>query len=359
VSGREPTERLQSPREFCGRFPWPLISELKDGDEIVACFVVREARKLLTKTNQPYLRLVLADRTGTIEAVAWEDVDRFEPVCTPTAIVGARGRISMYQDRPQLRILSLEPVEPAPGDMEHLLAASKRDRDLMERELDAHIASVRDRPLRGLLRRCLGRDTELGRAFRVHPAATRNHHAYLYGLLEHSLSVAGTCDRLAEHYRDQGIRVDRDLLIAGALLHDIGKIEELEAPPAAAYSTPGRLLGHIVLGIQIVAREGKSAGMEPERLLLLQHLVASHQGKPEWDSPKVPQLVEGLILHYADDLDAKVNQAATALAAVEAGCWSAYERTLGRSFYQPGSNTAGDRPGGGEGSDSIIDLFRS
>lgn len=346
-------------RAFCARVPWPLISELSDGDEVAACFIVRESRKLQTKSNQPYLRLVLGDRSGTIEAVIWDEADRWEAICLPKEIVGIRGRVSFYQDRPQLRINSVERLNASAAEMEYLLPASRRDRELMERELDAHIASVRDRGSRTLLRRCLGRETRTGRAFREHQAAMRNHHAYMYGLLEHTLSVTGICQRLVEHYREQGTHLDRDLLITGALLHDIGKTEELEGPPAPGYTTPGKLLGHIVLGIHRVGQEGAQIEeLTEERLLLIQHLVASHQGKPEWDSPRVPQILEALVLHYADDLDAKLNQAGTTLADTEPGEWSDYDRSLARSFYRP------SRPGGpgGESSggsdDSVIDLFR-
>jgi 3'-5' exoribonuclease len=345
---------------FCGRVPWPLIAELADGDEVAGCFVLREVRRLQTRSNQPFLRLVLGDRTGSIEGVIWEDIERWEPFCVPKAVVGVRGRVSFYQDRPQLRILSIEPIRAAAADMQLLLPASRRDREVMERELDAIVASVRDRPLRGLLRRCLGRETELGRSFRDHQAATRNHHAYLHGLLEHTLSVATTCDRIAGHYFQQGVPLDRDLLLTGALLHDIGKVIELEGPPVPNYTTPGKLLGHIVLGIQAVGREAlKVPGLDEERLLLVQHLIASHQGKPEWDSPRVPQLLEGLILHYADDLDAKINQAMAAIGGTAPGDWSSYDRSLARSFYLPAIRNPPPPPSREAPRDpGVIDLFR-
>jgi 3'-5' exoribonuclease len=353
---------LPDPRSFCGRVPWTLSSELQDGDEVLACFVVRECRKLLTRSNQVYLRLVLGDRSGTIDGVIWDDAEAWEGVCTPSSIVGIRGRVSFYQEKLQLRVTSVVPLRAEPGDLEYLLPASPRDRATMERELDELIASVQEKPLRLLLRRCLGRDTALGRAFREHPAATRNHHAYLYGLLEHTLSVASVCSRLAEHYAGQGIALDRDLLIAGALLHDIGKTEELSGVSAPSYTTPGRLLGHIVLGMQRVADEAEGVkGLEGERLLLLQHLIASHQGKPEWDSPRVPQTMEAFVLHYADDLDAKLNQARIALSGVADGGWSEYDRSLGRSLYRPelpgGQGVNGVRSGAAR-DDSVIDLFR-
>lgn len=325
------------PRVFCGdSYPWPLISDLADGTDIVGCYLVLESRKAETKQNKPYLRLVLGDRTGSIDAMVWEDAERLEPVCAPEAFVGVRGRVSSYNERLQLKVSSVEPLSLEAPDYELLLPASPRPRETMERELDAIVASVRDPGLHELLRRCLGRATELGRAYRAHPAAKRNHHAYVGGLLEHSLSVASSCSRLAEHYAGQGVAVDRDLLVTAALLHDIGKIRELKGFPAVSYTTEGKLLGHIVIGIQMVANEAAAVpAIGEERRLLLLHLIASHQGRPEWDSPRVPQVIEALLLHYADDLDAKVNQAGSLVARVEQGEWTAYDRSLERSFFRP------------------------
>lgn len=349
---------ILSAEAFCEGVAWPLISELSEGDEVTACYLVLQAKRQRTRNDQPYLRLLLGDRSGTIDAMIWDDVDEHEHYCVATAVVGIRGTYSTYNERPQLRINTIQPLRTRPAEMERLLAASHRDPELMERELEAHIASVRDRPTRTLLRRCLGRDTASGKAFRAHPAATRNHHAYLYGLLEHTLSVASLCDRLSEHYRELGIPLDRDLLMTGALLHDIGKTIELEPSPTAAYTTPGRLLGHIVLGMQLVEREAERVeGLGEERRMLIQHLIASHQGKPEWDSPRVPQVLEAVVLHYADDLDAKINQAQTSIQDVEAGDWSDYQRGLGRSFYRPASGSGGSGAENGDVADSVIDLF--
>lgn len=330
VPGREP-----SPAEFCGG-AWPLIEGLRDGDEVTAVYVVHECRRADTKAGKPYLRLLLGDRTGTIQAVLWDDAERLEPVCAVEAVVGVRARVGSYQDQLQLTLQSARALRAGPADLESLFPASPRPREAMERELEALVGSVADPALRKLLRRCVGKGSDLGRAYRVHPAAKRNHHAYLCGLLEHSLSVATACDRLAKHYRATGLVLDRDLLVTGALLHDLGKVRELKGFPSIGYTTEGQLLGHIVIGIQLVGREAEAVPELPEeRLLLLQHLIASHQGRPEWDSPKVPQVLEALVLHYADDLDAKLNQAAGLLAGVESGGWSSYDRGMARSFFQP------------------------
>ncbi|CAN5767065.1 HD domain-containing protein [soil metagenome] len=323
-------------RTFCGPgFPWPLIRDLADGDDVTAVYVVLESRRSETKANKPYLKLVLGDSTGTIDGMIWDDVELWEPSCSVEAVVGVRGRISKFQDRLQLRVQSVRCVAASGEEMKLLLPASTRPMIEMECELRKLIQSVDDHSLQALLNRFLGADTALGNAFRSHPAAKRNHHAYLSGLLEHSLSVAGLCDRLAAHYAETGVQLDRDLLVTGALLHDIGKLRELKGFPGVTYTTEGQLLGHIVIGIQMVSHEAQAVPDLPsDRLLHLQHLIASHQGRPEWDSPKVPQMLEALVLHYADDLDAKLNQAAALVAGVEEGEWTPYDRGFSRSFLR-------------------------
>jgi len=354
---------LSDPRSFCEpRFPWPLIHELEDGAEVRAVYLLLEKRSGETKHGKRYLTLLLADRSGNIEAKVWDDADRVDALCAPDSVIGVVAKVSQYQGKLQLTVAGVEPLAAEAEHLELLLPASPRDRATMLQELDRMVASVECKALRALLRRCVGPATELGRAYRLHPAAKRNHHAYLGGLLEHSLSVAGTCVRLAEHYGEQGVLdIDRDLLVTGALLHDIGKVRELMERPGLGYTTAGQLLGHIVLGIQMVAAEAEHVpALTPERLLMLQHLIASHQGKPEWDSPKVPQMIEALILHYADDLDAKLNQAGGVLAGVAPGEWSAYDRGLGRAFYRPPGIEAARNvePVAPDEVDFVIDLFR-
>lgn len=359
----EPRRSAQplTPRAFCRVVPWPLIRELTEGDEIVACFLVHEARRAEAKNNKPYLRLTLGDASGTIDAFVWDEIERWEPVCVVDTVVGVRGRVGSFQSRLQLKVQSVDAVSAEAGDYELLLPASPRPRAEMEGELDVLLDSVREPGLRKLLMRCLGRGTELGRSFRVHPAAKRNHHGYIGGLMEHSLSVAGLCQHLVQHYRTQGVELDRDLLLSGALLHDIGKVRELRAPPASGYTTEGRLLGHIVMGIQIVAVEAETVQELPEeRLILLQHLIASHQGRPEWDSPRTPQMLEALVLHYADDLDAKLNAAGQLLSGVGEGEWSAFDRSFSRSFFRPAAGEAIRREAGAERdtAEPVFDLFR-
>lgn len=348
-------------RAFCGgTFPWPLIGELSDGSEVTACYLVHEKQKRETRAAKPFLKVTLGDRTGTIDAVIWEDADRLDRLFEADDVVGVRGRISSYQDRLQVNVLVLEPLDVSEDDLEYFLPSCPRDRETLGRELDALVQSVKDAPLRLLLERCLGRRSTIGRSFRVHPAAKRNHHAYIGGLLEHSLSVATLCDRLAAHYASQGAALDRDLLIAGALLHDVGKVRELSGGRTFSYTTEGQLLGHILIGLQMVAGEAERVpGMDPHRLLLLQHLIASHQGRLEWASPKVPQLLEAVILHYSDDLDSKMNPAIALVTGLDGGEWSPYDRHLERAFFNPGAQPPVQRePIPPPAADPMIDLFR-
>lgn len=327
-TGADPT-----PREWVGdrEFPWPPTLGLPDLDEVVACFTIQSVSIGQTRADAPFLKLRLADSYGTLEARMWEGVEAVMDRLRPGMYVGVRGRVERYQEERQLRIEQIAPLRVELDDLVLFLPRSARPAEHMDAELAAAVESVRDAPLRALLAALLGATTDTGHAFRLAPAAKQNHHAYLGGLLEHTLSVVRVCDLLAEHY---GPALDRDLLIAGALLHDIGKIREIGARAGFPYTDEGKLLGHILIGLEIV-RDAAAAvpGLHPSRLMLLQHLIASHQGRYEWQSPREPRTLEALVLHYADDLDAKLNQAGSLIQAVPAG-WTAYDRSLARDFLR-------------------------
>ncbi|HSU12723.1 3'-5' exoribonuclease YhaM family protein [Longimicrobium sp.] len=349
------------PRAFCGG-TWPQVRELADGRDVVACFIVHDKQRKETKSLKPYLHLVLGDRTGTIDAKVWDDAERLDRLFAAEDVVGVRGRTSTYNGRIELTVTSIQPVEIGEDDLELFLPASPRDRGVMGKELDLLVDTVADPALRLLLQRMTGRKTTTGKQYRLHPAAKKNHHAYLGGLLEHSLSVAKAADALCAHYQKQGARVDRDLLVTGALLHDVGKVRELSAARTIAYTDEGQLLGHILIGLQMVAKEAEQIpGIDADRLLHLQHLIASHQGRHEWASPKVPQTLEAVILHYADDLDSKMNPAMAMLHEVPGGGWSAYDRSLERALFQPPEfpRTAQVEPvPAAEVVEVVLDMFR-
>jgi 3'-5' exoribonuclease len=354
----------RDPRAFCGpAYPWPMVGELRDGaGEVTACYLVHEKQKRETKAAKPFLKLTLGDRTGSVDAMVWDDAERLDRLFDADDVVGVRGRVGSYQDRLQIVVTALEPLRIGDDDLVQFLPASPRDRGQMQRELDAAVASIADPSLRTLVERCVGRSTTLGKTYRIHPAAKRNHHAYLGGLMEHSLSVAMMCDRLCAHYLTQGAVLDRDVLIAGALLHDLGKVRELSAQRTFGYTDEGQLLGHILIGLQIVTREAEAIpGLSGGRLLHLQHLIASHQGRHEWASPKVPHTLEALLLHYADDLDSKMNPAMALLRGLDAGQWTGFDRSLERALYNPPSfppSSAVEPVPPEEVVEALIDMFR-
>ncbi|HEX7051642.1 MAG TPA: HD domain-containing protein [Longimicrobiales bacterium] len=330
-------------------FPWPAPTELAEGARVTACYCIESKLLARTRDGQPYLRLQLCDRSGAIEGRIWDDAAAVDAMVDAGTFVGIRGRLQSFRGQRQLKIEEIARIDVAPDEWDLFLPRSPHDLPALEAELDARIAGMTDAPLRTLLARLLGADTETGAAFRRAPAAKRNHHAYVGGLLEHTLSVARLCDALARHY---GEAIDRELLEAGALLHDIGKIREIASTGGFPYTDEGKLLGHIILGIQMV-REAAAAvpDLSEERRLLLLHLVASHQGKYEWQSPRIPMILEALILHAVDDLDAKFHQARGLIEAVERG-WTRYDGAFGRDFFRhrtaaaptvepPGAESAG------------------
>ena len=313
--------------------PWPPVGEMEAGSQIVACFSVTRAAVARTKHDKPYLRLELSDLHGTVEGRVWEGAERLTPVAQPGVYVGVRGRVEVFKGERQVNVDHLERVRVDPDDLGYFMPRCPRDAHEMETELGELMRSVRDEPLRKLLRSILGLKTETGAWFRAAPAAKRNHHAYVGGLLEHTLSVTSLCDAMARHY---GGIVDRDLLITGALLHDVGKVHEIATEAGFPYTTPGKLLGHILLGIQMVHDAGRSLNVPEDRLRLVEHLIAAHQGRFEWQSPREPRTLEALILHHADDTDAKVQQAIDLVRSSGDG-WTDYSRSFGRDFLKHGA----------------------
>jgi 3'-5' exoribonuclease len=341
-----------TPREWVGDlpFPWPPALAHADLDDVVACYSIQSVHVGRTRSDAPFLKLQLTDCYGRVEARMWDGVDAVLDLLRPGMYVGVRGRIERYQEERQLRIEEIAPLRVDLDDLVLFLPRSARGAEHMDAELGAAIASVEDDGLRALLHSLLGAGTDTGHAFRLAPAAKQNHHAYLGGLLEHTLSVVRVCDLLAGHY---GAAIDRDLLITGALLHDLGKVREIGARAGFPYTDEGKLLGHILIGLQMVSDAAATLpSLHSSRRLLLQHLIASHQGRYEWQSPREPRTIEALVLHYADDLDAKLNQAGALLDAVPFG-WTAYDRSFARDFLKH-HNLDADAPSSERPSDVTV-----
>lgn len=298
-----------TPREWVrrGAFPWPAPESLEPGSRLAACFAVTAVDSVHPAGAEPVFRLSLSEARGTIEAWAPATlVSSAADWLRPGAYVGVRGTVHTGAAGPLLQATAIAPVRVGLDDLELFLPGSPRDPAEMEKELGEFVASIEERPLAHLLALLLGPESEIGQGFRLAPAATRHHHAYLRGLLEHTLSVAGLCDAIAARCEPA---VDRDLLVTAALLHDIGKVSEIGARAGFPYTEEGKLLGHILIGLRMVGAAARAVpGLGPDRLLLLEHMIAAHQGRYEWQSPREPRTPEALILHYADDLDAKLQR---------------------------------------------------
>ncbi len=282
--------------------PGPAIAELAEGESIESAFAVREASLQTTSQGKLYIRMTLADATGEVTANVWDATRELFASFMPGDVLRVRGAVETYRGRIQLRISAFRPLPPAEVDPARFLPASEADVGAMLEELDAAIASVDHAACRVLLE-SIFRDPGIRDGFARAPAAMKNHHAWIGGLLEHTLELV----RLAEAVcAAEAARLDRDLLLTGTLLHDIGKVEELSAAAAIDYTDAGRLVGHLVLGTLLVERFARAIPGFPEATLRsVQHLILSHHGRYEYGSPVLPKTPEAIALHHIDNLDAK------------------------------------------------------
>jgi 3'-5' exoribonuclease len=271
-------------------------------------FLVLAKQQRTTKQNKPYLNLVLGDKTGQIEGRVWDPGDpRITREFERGDLVKVRGCVSRFDERLQLKVDQLRRAQAGEADKMDMLPATNRDVVELWKELEASVASVTNQDLQRLLAALLA-DAGIAKAYREAPAARQLHHAWLGGLLEHVVSLLGLADRVAAHYPI----LDRDLLITGVILHDIGKIRELEWDQGFDYTVEGVLLGHIQMGVDLVGKTIASLPGFPDRLrTLVLHMILSHHGKLEFGSPKLPMIPEALVLNFLDDLDAKMQAMAS------------------------------------------------
>ncbi len=254
-----------------------------------------------TKAGKPFYKLRLSDRTGSIDCTVWE-IDQLQSDIAAGELVSVVARVSEYQGRPQLEASGVTAAPRGAAEPRDFLPATYRDIEELRGFLQFHIGSVYDRDFAALLEIIFG-DDEFMEIFLAAPAAKLFHHAYLGGLVEHTVAVAEMCDFVAQQYA----RVDRDLLLTAALLHDIGKTQELSFDTSIDYTDAGRFLGHVIQGVTFVSeRAGRLPSFPQAKLQQLLHCIVSHHGELEWGSPKRPKTIEALVLHHVDNLDAKV-----------------------------------------------------
>lgn len=308
------------------------IRDIQPANRIEETFLVTEKNLVLSQKGSLYLSLRLRDKTGEIEGRVWDRAAEISRLFQKGDVVLVRSRAVRYRESTQLTITDIETADPADIEMADYVSASRWNVEEMFQALAGFTAGVENPFLKKLLDSILN-DDELAALIRKAPAAKGMHHFYMGGLLEHTLSVTRILDHLSGHYDG----VNRDLLITGGMLHDIGKIYELSSEGMIEYTDEGRLIGHIVLGLELVNRKISLIPDFPEQLAMeLRHVLISHHGAVEYGSPKRPKTVEALMVYFVDDLDAKVNafQESISGASDEESSWTPYHRLFDRYIYK-------------------------
>ncbi len=278
------------------------VADLRDGTRIDDVFLVVSKSLRTTRTGSPFVRMELRDRTGCVTAVKWDAGEEFYTRIQEETVMRIIGSVSRHDGNIQIVIEQVaRPTEES--DPRDFLPCSSRKPEEMLSDLRKLISTVRNQQLKALLDRFFNDPSFVSR-FITAPAAQKIHHAYIGGLLEHTLSVVQLCNMAASQYAF----IDRDLLITGAILHDIGKIDEFSWNGVIKYTDKGRLIGHIVEGARMVRDAMDSIeGFDPLRKMVVEHLILSHHGMPEFGAARLPQCLEAFVLHYLEDMDAKIN----------------------------------------------------
>ncbi len=329
----------------------PFVRELKPDEVSTAVFLVSTKEVRQKRTGEPYLALVLSDRTGEIDSKMWDNVGEIVETFERDDFIKVKGLMQLYNNRPQFTIHKLRRVEDHEVDFRDFFPASRQDPEAMWKELREMVCAISNRHIRELLNAFLD-DPDVAARYQVAPAAKSIHHAFRSGLLEHVLSLLKLAKLVGGHYDS----VDVDLLSAGIVLHDIGKIYELSYDRGFGYSTEGQLLGHIAIAIRMIADKMRAFPDFPVELRnLIEHMVLSHHGQLEFGSPKLPIFPEALLLHYLDDMDSKMEcmRALIDRDPQSEGYFSAYSPSLGRVALRKTRYLESDPRGAGSPNSSL------
>jgi len=311
------------------------INEIKENDQVDSLFLVKEKSSAITKTGNTYLKLKLVDRSGEIEGRIWTSVENVAESFEKDGFVHVMGKAVSFQERLQINITSIESVREEEILFSDFFPMTEKDIDGMFQSLLEIGRQIKNPHLSQLLQ-LFWEDESFVKRFKIAPASKWLHHNYLGGLLEHTLSVAQVVLKIASHYNG----LNMDLLLTAAIFHDLGKVDELSYHRSFDYSDEGRLLGHIILGIERVEDKIKQLPDFPKDLsTLLKHFLLSHHGQYNWGSPKKPMTLEAVLLHFLDDMDAKINgiQQFIKKEVPEGARWSTYHRAFEQYFYAPPS----------------------
>jgi 3'-5' exoribonuclease len=279
------------------------VKDIQERDLVESPFLVRDKIIGMAKNGRPYMTLKLMDCTGEVEGRIWDRVDEIAARFNKDDFVQVSGKASVYMGKMQLILQELVRIEESAIELSNFLPVSSRPLAEMVSELTTVVDGLVDSDLRNLMQAFLADEAFMAGYTRA-PAAKAMHHVYLGGLLEHSLAVALLATDISHRYPD----LNRDLLVVGALLHDVGKVAELRYQRSFEYTDAGKLLGHIVIGVELVEEKLRHLSDFPQELAIhLKHLLLSHHGQYEYGSPKRPKTMEAVILNFLDDLDSKIN----------------------------------------------------
>jgi 3'-5' exoribonuclease len=308
------------------------VEQIRERDWVDSPFLVRDKIMAMAKNGKPYMTLKLVDRTGEVEGRVWDRVDEFSERFGKDDFLRVQGKASVYLGKMQLVVQDLARLADGEVDLADYLPVATRSTEELVAELRTRVASLTDSHLRRLLEAFLA-DAAFLQRYATAPAAKTMHHVYLGGLLEHSLAVADLADDVSRRYPG----VQRDLLVVGALLHDIGKVAELCYERSFDYTDEGKLIGHIVMGVEMVEEKVRQLPDFPRALAtLIKHLLLSHHGQYEFGSPKRPKTLEAVILNFLDDLDSKINGVRTHIERDpdNGSAWTSYHRLYDRYFFK-------------------------
>jgi len=303
------------------------INDIKDGEHIIGHYFCKFKQTLKTKGGKSYYSMKLQDKTGVIDAKVWDitsDIQDFDE----GEMIKIDADALLYQGEMQMKIYKLRRSREGEYDLADFVPVSTNDIGEMYAQLTAYINKVENPFVKTLLENIVIKDEVRAKAFKSGSAAKSMHHSYMGGLLEHTLGVVEICNFAASRYK----YVNKDILLAGAILHDFGKIYELTPMPHNEYSDDGQMLGHIVMGVELVGAEVAKIKDFPHQLAsLIKHLIISHHGEFEFGSPKLPSTAEAMLLHFADNMDAKLKTIEEVIDSnASPGPWAGYQKALNR-----------------------------
>ena len=305
------------------------LNELREGENVIEFYFCKLRQSMKSKAGKNYLSVVLQDKTGTVNAKVWDVTSRTQNFDTGD-FIKIDGLVQLYNGETQIILHRVRRAQEGEYDEADYIPSTKNDIETMWSEFLSFIDTIENAHIKKLLTAVFMENEEVNKKFKKHTAAKSMHHNYLGGLLEHSLSVTKMCDMMAKHYT----MTNRDILVACGMLHDVAKIRELSDFPNIDYTDSGELLGHLVMGCEMIGREAdKIEGFPPELKNMMQHCILSHHGQLEYGSAKTPRTLEAMLLHYADDMDAYVKMFEDAVEADNTqGAWVGYHRVMERNL---------------------------